>query len=137
MLHCRVELKRLVEAFSEIVGSSLPEMHDLQNFAENQSGWRQLDGWLEMDDLAILKTLAGNAVPSGSLLIATDLSYSDGLGVFEVDARQLDAFVSSYLSNFGECFFNGDVIICSTSQKAFWMFHHEGATLTWVAPIAT
>jgi hypothetical protein len=66
----------------------------------------------------------------GTILVVTDASFAPGRGAFMLDAAALETFVGAYLRSYGECFFDGDVIIASSGSRSIWLFHHEGAYAT-------
>jgi hypothetical protein len=62
----------------------------------------------------------------GNLLIVTEASFDAGGGAFVLEGTNLGTFIDTHLLRYGECFFNGDVIILALEGKEVWLFHHEG-----------
>ena len=104
------------------------EDYELSNNGKSiESKWYDIEDWESLDDLTILGYLEELKPFRGELLVVTEASYfNDKLGPFQVNAVDMKQFVNSHLESFGECFFNGDVIIVSINDKLVWIFHHEG-----------
>ena len=89
--------------------------------------WMPVPDWSSKDDndIAIRANLYGLGL-AGFLLVVTEASFAKRLGAFRVDAKGLGNLVQSHLQKYGECFFNGDVVIVELAGKRIWLFHHEG-----------
>lgn len=94
-------------------------------FLEQQNCWNQLAGWENLADAEIFEVLIQPSQFDGQLLVISDLSYRREFDAFAVDAEELRAFVSTFHATFGECLFNGDVLIAQPEQQKLWVFHHE------------
>jgi hypothetical protein len=88
--------------------------------------WNNLDNWEDIDDLEIFYCLKKIKNPEGQLIIITESSYKKKLGPFKINASDIEFFISNHLTEFSECFFNGDAQIISFEHKSMWLFHHEG-----------
>jgi hypothetical protein len=102
------------------------EFRKVDDLDTGNLSWLTANRWEELDDLEILQFLADLRHFEGKLLIVTDVSYGKKFGPFEIDAVCIQSFVKQYKVDFGECFFNGDVLIVSLDLKLVWIFHHEG-----------
>ncbi|WLQ16426.1 hypothetical protein O5O45_10895 [Hahella aquimaris] len=88
--------------------------------------WHSLSNWEDLEDLDILHEMLKLHVIDGEVFVITEASNDDNNGPFQLKAEELEAFVKNHLSQYGECFFNGDVAIVSLKNKSVWAFHHEG-----------
>ena len=88
--------------------------------------WHSLSNWEGLDDLDILHKMLKLHVIDDEVFVITEASYDNSNGPFQLKAEELEAFVTNHLSQYGECFFNGDVAIVSLKNKSVWAFHHEG-----------
>ncbi len=88
--------------------------------------WITIADWEEIPDQDLYQQLENAKTPSGMLLIVTEVSYRTDLGAFKVAGSDVKQFVAKHRSRFGECFFNGDVLIVSKEQNTVWLFQHEG-----------
>ncbi len=88
--------------------------------------WMTIADWEEISDQELYQNLENAKAPSGMLLIVTEVSYRTTLGAFKVADSDVKQFVAEHLSRFGECFYNGDVLIVSKEQSTVWLFQHEG-----------
>jgi hypothetical protein len=89
--------------------------------------WVPLPDWESMADAEVAMRSGLYAAPlAGVLLAVTEASLASRIGAFELDAGELGVLVSQHLSRFGECFFNGDVIVVERDGGHIWLFHHEG-----------
>jgi len=116
--------KRMSSVLGFALGALTPDeiTAGLPNFA-----WASLPNWETLSDLDIAKQTGLLRGPmTGELLIVTEASFGAGCGAFLLDGPNLGAFVVGHLSRYGECFFNGDVIILAPQGKEIWLFHHEG-----------
>jgi len=95
------------------------------------SEWKPFPDWESKADAQIAIRAGLYAVGfSGALLVVTEASFRPDRGAFLLDARDLDALVCRHLAWYGECFFNGDVIIAERDGRRIWLFHHEGCYAT-------
>lgn len=88
--------------------------------------WTTIANWEEIPDQELYQHLENAKTPTGMLLIVTEVSYQTNLGAFKVAGSDVRQFVAEHRSRFGECFFNGDVLIVSKEQNTVWLFQHEG-----------
>jgi hypothetical protein len=95
-----------------------------------EPAWAEIPGWEHRDDLDIAGAigLLDGPIP-GEVLIVTEASFITAHGAFVVPGAGVRALVASHLLNYGECFFNGDVVAVALDSKEVWLFHHEGAYL--------
>ena len=89
--------------------------------------WQKLVNWEDLEDSEILKSFEDIELFAGKLYAITDLSNIKACGPFEIGEDNIFRFALEYYNYFGECFFDGDVIILSLDTKKAWIFHHEGA----------
>lgn len=89
--------------------------------------WNRIDDWESSSDIEIARQTGLLDVPfAESSLIVTEASFSPDRGAFLVPASRLGDFVKEHLDAYGECFFNGDVIVADTAGHHVWLFHHDG-----------
>lgn len=105
---------------------SLEDVVDALDSAKILVAWHSLSDWENLDDLEIFHKLLGLQAVKGDVLVITEASYYNNYGPFQLHAKDLEQFVVNHLSQFGECFFNGDVAIICLNTKSIWAFHHEG-----------
>ncbi len=93
--------------------------------------WLALPGWEAKTDSEVAAEsglLCANF--RGTVLVVTEASFAPTRGAFVLDERALGAFVRAHLPSYGECFFNGDVIVANGEGRRLWLFHHEGVYAT-------
>jgi len=89
--------------------------------------WLRCDEWESLGDLELARTTGLLDIAlSGPLLLITEASFAPDRGGFIVPASRLANFVAEHLKEYGECFFNGDVIVAELQGRKVWLFHHEG-----------
>jgi hypothetical protein len=122
------DVECVYEVCARIVGSRPSALTpDAVSATKNGVKWTPLRGWESMSDTEIAMRSGLYAMRlTGVLLVLTEASFASRIGAFEVDAQSLGALVSQHLERFGECFFNGDVIIAERDGHRLWLFHHEG-----------
>ncbi|MDH5492000.1 MAG: hypothetical protein OEY14_08600 [Myxococcales bacterium] len=125
----QVALSTLLAALARAVGQ-LPSAVTPDAIAEVASHvhWRPISNWENSADIE-LATATGllSACFGGDIMIATDHSIASSHSAMIIDSSTLPEFVENYLIRFGECFFNGDVVVVESEGQRVWMFHHEGA----------
>jgi hypothetical protein len=93
--------------------------------------WIRFEAWEAWDDVALAKAIGLVATAfEGDVFVLTEASFALNLGAFLIPASYLDQLVTEHLERYGECFFNGDVVVLEASGKKLWLFHHEGAFAT-------
>jgi hypothetical protein len=123
-----VELDLMLEALGRALGR-VPAAVTPDAIAQLRTGvrWTQVEDWEAFSDKELAVKTGLLRVPfSGSVLVVTESSFAPKQGAFLVPASQLSEFVAGHLESYGECFFNGDVIVLETSGQRVWVFHHEG-----------
>ena len=88
--------------------------------------WSKVEDWELLDDIDILNIFTSGKKPDGELYVANELFYKDGYGAFSIHHLNLPEFILCHLSSFGQCFFNGDVIILQRDKSIVWVFNHDG-----------
>lgn len=89
--------------------------------------WKSAGGWESKTDVDVAKSVGLYEVGlGGSLVVVTEASFMKSRGAFKMEASELPAFVAQHLAQYGECFFNGDVIVAELGGNRLWLFHHEG-----------
>ena len=87
--------------------------------------WSELPGWESMSDTEIAIRSGLHAGLVGDVLVV-EASISSRRGAFRVDVSELGSLVAQHLERYGECFFNGDVVVVQLDGERLWLFHHEG-----------
>jgi hypothetical protein len=90
--------------------------------------WTAVPDWESLEDLDIFARVGLNdACSCSQLLVVTEASFSRVCGAFRLAGRDLSEFIRTHHAAYGECFFDGDVVVIDCGQGAVWLFHHEGA----------
>jgi hypothetical protein len=93
----------------------------------NDVKWKPFPGWESMSDTEVgIRSGLYATRFAGVLLVVTEASLASRIGAFEVHAQELGTLVSQHLTRYGECFFDGDVIIAERDGSRIWLYHHEG-----------
>ena len=126
-----VEMNRVLAAATSLLGIEVVQIAELQKIAEKKAGWVTLEMRGDSEDAEVLSSVVRDPLHTLTTYVISDVSYQPGCGAFEVAEGRLKDFVSFYLENFGECLFDGDVVMLCPAERVFWFFHHEGLTLEW------
>src|SRR5262245_20159848 len=81
--------------------------------------------WEELEDLEIFRLLMGSEMIQGGrrgILVPDMCSWGKHLP-FLVRPDRIKAFVSDFIGNYGEAFFNGDTVILLPSESAIYLLH--------------
>jgi len=95
----------------------------------------KINDWEFVDDIEILEKFKLGRFASTVLYAITDISYSKNIGIFEIQIQEFEKFITSYCKEFGECFFNGDVIFILPHDNAVFLFHHDGELFSYNLPL--
>jgi hypothetical protein len=90
--------------------------------------WTRLPRWEDLGDSQILRTVFGSDVirgRDGGILIPALCFWGKHLP-FVVRQDCIIPFVEQFLVQHHEAFFNGDTVILLPSNRAVYLFHHEG-----------
>lgn len=123
-----VAAKATLEACSRLLGKSVSALTpDAIAHVLGSVRWVSIPGWEKKSDgdIAAETGLHGIAF-GGALFVVTEASLSKLCGACVVNVSDLARYIENHLDHFGECFFNGDVLIVSPETKRIWLFHHEG-----------
>jgi len=135
----RIGIADVLENCSRILGKRLlVPTPDAVSSAAGPITWNHFQNWEQRSDVEIAASsgLLGISF-DGPLFIVTEAALTQGQGAFVVPAADdLERFVGGHLTRFGECFFNGDVLIVDAGIH-IWMFHHEGVYATVRRPVPT
>lgn len=128
----RVDTAEVLEKCSKVLGKRLHQpTPDAVASAVGQIDWKDCAGWEQCTDAEISKNSGLLQVSfGGHLLVVTEAALTQGNRAFVVEAADLAKFVEQHLTRFGECFFNGDVLVVDSAGTRLWMFHHEGLHAT-------
>lgn len=122
-----VPLAEVIAEFNQTMNMDARALGEIIKQIEHMKcDWIRIDDWEDIPDQILYQKLEDVKIPKGLLIIVTEFSYRSNLGAFKLSSNHIDKFVSEHHSRFGECFFNGDVLILSKSQNAIWLFQHEG-----------
>jgi len=124
-----ITLETAAGSLARIIGRQLPSLTpDAIVGPPGSVSWQCVQNWEAMTDEALAATTGLTQLGlQGSLIIVTEASFTPGRGALMIDSSDLAALVSEHLSLYGECFFNGDVIVAEIQGARVWLFHHEGA----------
>lgn len=127
-----VEVSDVLNVCSEVLGRRVrAPTPDAIEVVAGHVDWRPLPDWERLTDDEIANhTGLLHVFSGGSLLIVTEAALTQVLGAFLVASEDLPRFVAQHLARFGECFFNGDVIVADRAAVQIWLFHHEGQYAT-------
>jgi hypothetical protein len=129
----RAAIAEVLERCSSVLGKQLPfATPDAVASVVGQLEWEKCTGWEQCRDAEIAKRSGLLQIGfDGPLLVVTEAALTQGTGAFVVSATEgLAKFVEQHLARFGECFFNGDVLIVDRAGTRVWLFHHEGLFTT-------
>lgn len=79
-----------------------------------------------LDDSEVLGYLQDLHSIRGEVCVITDLCYDKEYGTFIIDSNDLERFINTFYSVFGEVFYSTDVIIVNFEEKIIWVLFHEG-----------
>jgi len=92
--------------------------------------WTPLyDSWENMDDVELLHLLIPDMSADGTLLMIPDSCFCGFRGrvdPFLLAASEVEEFVRTFFSHFGEAFFNGDTICVWRERRRLYLFDHDG-----------
>lgn len=95
-----------------------------------------ISNWESLSDYEIISKVDTATFLSNDIYVVTDISYLKKI-VFKVRSDNLiDSFISAYVDEYSESFFNGDVIIISPERQKLLFFHHAGFWFTYSLPVA-
>lgn len=89
--------------------------------------WSRIKNWEDLEDTQILIYLSNMQEFRGRLIVITEAAYTQSNGPFEICGDYIKEFPDFHLTKFGECMFNGDVVILCLNSRSIWLFSHEGA----------
>lgn len=115
------------DSFKDIVKQSFGiNFVKVDDFFKSDIVWNKFEGWEDATDIDIISALSILKPFVGELLIVTDASYKSNLSPFCVKAEVLMEFANKHSENFGEQFYDTDVLIINPKKRLVWIFHHEG-----------
>jgi len=89
--------------------------------------WKSFPDWEAYSDSEIAaETRLYDIALMGKLYVVTEAALTSREGPIVVNAVDLRKLIAEHLRLFGECFFNGDVVIMEAKGNNVWLFHHEG-----------
>jgi len=122
-----IEIPEVVREIEFLSNENISSLSDFIKRLEKQEvQWHKVEEWESLDDVEILELLVNVVAPIGMLSVVCESSHNVGGAAYRLNSVDLMEFVSTHIAVFGECFFNGDVLITSPTQKLIWFFHHEG-----------
>lgn len=124
----RVDSSSVLDACLRIFGRRPTEpTPDAVARAVTGVAWRRYPDWERQDDAEIATNTGMLKIPFvGAEFVVTEASFVGGHGAVVVNPNRLAEYVSEHLRRFGECFFNGDVLLVDSTEPHVWVFHHEG-----------
>ena len=114
------EFNKIMNMDARTLGEAIKQIEHMK------CDWIAINDWEDILDQILYQKLEDVKIPKGSLIIVTEVSYRSNLGAFKMTSSHANKFISGHHSRFGECFFNGDVLIISKTQNTIWLFLHEG-----------
>lgn len=124
----RIDIAEVLARCSLVLGKRLSALTpDAVARAADSLRWRPLPAWEKLSDTEIA-TATGllQVFRDDELCVVTEAALAKGHGVFVVAATELRRLISDHLGRYGECFFNGDILIVNSDGTHLWLFHHEG-----------
>ncbi|HHZ8506206.1 TPA: hypothetical protein ACWL6U_003746 [Morganella morganii] len=95
---------------------------------------KMIPQWESMNDVDILKEININKYTFTDIIIVNDRTMVKN-EAFYIKKKNLNYFIVNYLSDFGECFFNGDVFFIPIGIDKIICFNHEGYELSYNLPV--
>lgn len=122
-----VSIDAALQRVNSCFGSNVRTPSELMKLLEKQNGhWIHLDNWENLSDEEIFENIEKVCTSLANVYVINEVSYRDGMGAFSLTHNQIKSFVANHLSIFGECFFNGDILVVSMDEDSILAFHHEG-----------
>lgn len=125
------ELKKIVSwnefnnEYRKAISEHFDSIDALLSIYSSSLDWKTCNNWEDLEDISLLSMLKELKMFDGELFVITEASYKKECGPFYLKSEGLDEFVCQHLKLFGECFFNGDVLIFCFELDNVWLFHHE------------
>jgi len=95
---------------------------------------KMIPQWESMSDIDIFKKTNINKYTFTDIIIINDQVMIKNKA-FYIKKKDLNYFIVNYLSDFGECFFNGDVFFIPIGIGKVICFNHEGYELSYNLPV--
>lgn len=111
----------------EVFGFDFKTIDDLYIAVEKELKFSEFQ---EFDDREVIEYLYKLHPLCGELYIINDYCYDSANGPFCINEEQLDYFIESYKSQYGEAFYSTDIVIVNFREKRIWVFFHEGMCWT-------
>lgn len=130
-----ISWKNFNSNFKDFYKSEPSTLEEILNHLSKQGKaieWIDFKSWESLEDIEIFREFPNLEKISGDVYITTEASYKKELGPFKIHSNKLEKFIRGHLNAYGECFFNGDVIIVNPENECMWFFHHSGL-MTFVA----
>lgn len=124
-----VSVAEVLSAFARVLGRTpIAATPDAICELAAEVSWTPVTDWESSEDTDLACATGLFSVPfTGDLLVVSEHSLTSGRGGVLIASSGLEQFVKNHLKCFGECFFNGDVLIVESEGRLLWLFHHEGA----------
>jgi hypothetical protein len=123
-----VPMDELLEAAGKVLGTC-PDTAVPDALAAHRDDvpWLDVPAWDSSTDLEIVRSTNLTEVPfTGTVWIATEVSFDADRGPFAVPATAIPAFIENHPLWFGEPFFHGDVVLVCPDAGLVWLFY-QGA----------
>jgi hypothetical protein len=123
-----VPMEELLEAAGRVLGVA-PETAVPDSLAAHRDDvpWRDMPAWDTLTDRELARYTGLDEVRfTGTVWIATEVSFDADLGPFAVPAAAVPAFIENHPLWFGEPFFHGDVVLVCPDAGLAWLFY-QGA----------
>ncbi|MBC4010682.1 hypothetical protein H8R13_02820 [Morganella morganii] len=94
----------------------------------------KIQNWEKMNDIDILNNINIWKYKFNDVIIVNDSTIINN-EAFYVKKEKLSDFVTNYLSDYGECFFNSDIFFIPVGIGKIISFNHDGYKLNYNLPV--
>jgi hypothetical protein len=123
-----VPMEELLAAAERVLGvAPVAAVPDSLAAHRDDVPWHDVPAWDTLTDLELARyTGLAEVRFTGTVWIATEVSFDADVGPFAVPAAAVPAFIENHPLWFGEPFFHGDVVLVCPDAGLVWLFY-QGA----------
>jgi hypothetical protein len=122
---CLVSLRGILPSAESLAVNAISEAMEREGY---KPAWKSMSDWEDLDDVTIFHDAFGRdiIVRLEKGILIPDLCFWKKSLPFLVQGDFLEQFISEFLVQYRERFFNGDTVLLFPCVKTVCMFHHEG-----------
>lgn len=135
-MNCKYSLvswEEIINIISSSFEAGKAHSWNLFKYLENNipvEKWSTLPNWLDWqgrEDIDILnRTVNIDNFSTGFNYVISEVSYREEMEPFNVSEGCLDWFVKNHRSEFGECFYNGEILIINIQKRYLYVLIDDG-----------